>query len=602
VFALEHLVALVFTLFFALAPHAFGAGALSQSAEWQRIYQNRDVTNSSFYFSTDPDQEWEQAIHAFANPETLWGTQKLPAACVFPARKRILESLLGRKFPNPPCPDLTEWLSRIDADQIYLVYVGAYSGNPASILGHTFLRFSNKTRESSGREGMDLLSYAMGFQALADPRDARMLYMLKGLTGGYFGSYEIEPHYMKVGIYNNSESRDLWERRLNLTPDQVQLLLMHLWELTFNAQIRYYFIDENCSFRLITFLEAILVNMDISQHLGSIVLPAETVRAIDQAGWLAPEMRFRPSILRKIDQQLSPLTSQERRELWAARRSREALAKINDWPRLDALMNYWLYINYKTQTQLSNEQRDFMEAAFHQAAQQKTSAPSLLKTATETPPFGGHKPRFTVVSVGWANSSAQVEWQFRSGVHPIWSADPGYQDVTSIEYLGWDLRWRDGQPWKWSLLGMDARSTENAFGWNFRPSWSFESRLQNSCGLCGADGQESSPVNLLTSGGYGVGFRMSKFMAHALLHAESHLWESHGAHAVIAPGFAIGFKWTILSWTLAVESEIHWWKSERSIPLTAYFTRTLGTQTLILLKTQWERRDESVTLGAVRFF
>lgn len=186
------------------------------------------MDSERFFFSpagmTDPHKELIAANEAYKNTFKKYGTLQLPAACTFPARKQILEQLLNTTYPSPTCPELTDWLARVNADRVSMVFVGAYAGNAASILGHTFFRFSNSVREESGRAGMDLLSYSVGYTAHADPDDGRISYMYKGLTGAYPGFYDIEPYYMKVGLYNNSESRDLWVTPLKLTKKEVEQL------------------------------------------------------------------------------------------------------------------------------------------------------------------------------------------------------------------------------------------------------------------------------------------------------------------------------------------------------------------------------------------
>jgi len=65
----------------------------------------------------------------------------------------------------------------------------------------------------------------------------------------------IAPYYSKVNEYLFGESRDLWEYALDLEPSQVEWLVEHLWELVVNGSFDYFYLDENCSFHLLSLLE-----------------------------------------------------------------------------------------------------------------------------------------------------------------------------------------------------------------------------------------------------------------------------------------------------------------------------------------------------------
>ncbi|MBK8201232.1 MAG: DUF4105 domain-containing protein [Bdellovibrionales bacterium] len=309
--------------FLVLRAEALSLEKASVDPRWLRLYQyeksiggyGSDVKTLSFYFSEngrrDPRAEMEAAVEAYESAHKRYGNLNLPAACVFPARKRVLELILNRKFPEVDCPELKSWQERLNVNSASLVYVGSYTGNPASILGHTFLRLSNSDRENSGRDGLDLLSYSVGYSAHTDPRDSQAIFMLKGLTGGYPGFYDIEPHYMKVGLYNNSESRDIWEVQLSLSSSEMDLLSKLIWEYIFNAEIDYYFIGKNCSYRILKLIEAVKPEIRASERFGGAVLPAETVRALIDQRVINPGLRFRSSIKRRMEIKLALLSSDD---------------------------------------------------------------------------------------------------------------------------------------------------------------------------------------------------------------------------------------------------------------------------------------------------
>ncbi len=534
------------------------------------------VNAERFFFSPhgrfDPLVEMQAAISAFEN-QAIVGTQKQPAGCVFPARKRVLEKLLERRFPESECPDLRAWIKNIDADEVRLVFAGAYAANPGSILGHTFLRLSNSRREASGREGVDLLSYSVGFQAIVDGSDNRLSYMLKGLFGGYDGSYEIEKHYIKVGLYNNSEARDLWETKIDITGEEVDLLVEHFWELSFNASLSYYFVDENCSYRLITLLEAVRPEIDVSRKLAGVVLPAETVRAMQEQGWARPDLGFRASIRRRMNLKLALLSDEQIRVFESAKTSLTAVDELNDSTAYDALLDFWLFENYRDKGSLPAERRLLMERAFVRAAELKEPTRFLndqvviRRELGLKPPFSGHKSRWLYATVGARASGSLMGVGYRSGVHPLAVVDAAYEDVAAIEYLGADLELRGGEVARWDLLLLKVDSIENWLGPDGHPSWKVEIKAANRCLLC----QSREPQLQMAFAG-GVSLRRSRWSLFSLAAVKAVAWTERDSMArpqgVLAPGVAIGSRLALFENTgLVANVSQHWWRelTERAI-------------------------------------
>src|SRR6185503_11289882 len=102
---------------------------------------------------------------------------------------------------------------------------------------------------------------------------------LKGLTGGFPGRFYVMPYYVKVQEYSNIESRDLWEYQLALSPEQVRRLVMHAWE-TRSTHFDYFFFTRNCSYYLLTLLEAAAPELHLIDQFPGHVIPSDTVRAV----------------------------------------------------------------------------------------------------------------------------------------------------------------------------------------------------------------------------------------------------------------------------------------------------------------------------------
>jgi hypothetical protein len=306
-----------------------GEKRLSETREWQVMlhYQptrlggwKSQADGLGFFFAgkrgkSDPAAELAATIAALMappvrdpkNPETMH------PQCRFPARYAWLKRELGAAdFVDQPCPVLDTWRTGISAEAVTLVYATAYLNGPASMYGHTFLRLSRSTGE-----GNPLLDYAVNFAADADTNNG-LLYAVLGLTGGFAGRFYVVPYYVKVQEYTNMESRDLWEYELAFSSEQVERLVLHAWE-TRNTYFDYFFIDENCSYQLLTLLEAAEPSLHLVDDFGARVVPADTIRAVLKQPGLVRRTGSRPSLVSTMTERKARLDGRELRsaEVWA---------------------------------------------------------------------------------------------------------------------------------------------------------------------------------------------------------------------------------------------------------------------------------------------
>lgn len=90
---------------------------------------------------------------------------------------------------------------------VSLVFSTAYAGNPASMLGHTFIKLN--LFDKKGQVQNDLLNYSASFAAFPED-NVGFLYFIKGLTGQYKGVFSLDPFYVHVATYSYKEkSRSL---------------------------------------------------------------------------------------------------------------------------------------------------------------------------------------------------------------------------------------------------------------------------------------------------------------------------------------------------------------------------------------------------------
>ncbi len=199
------------------------------------------------YGNKDPRAELHATLLNIFEPAPATEGKDHPQ-CAFIARRYWLEQKLGQSgssFPPLTCPEYKNWRAELDAKGLTLVYPEGFISNPASIFGHTLLRV-DASQESKYNE---ILGYAIDFTANTGD-DGGLSYIAKGTTGSYPAFFNLRPYYQQLKNYADWENRDIWEYRLNVDQEQVDFLLMHLWELS-DIEFPYYFFTKNCSYELL---------------------------------------------------------------------------------------------------------------------------------------------------------------------------------------------------------------------------------------------------------------------------------------------------------------------------------------------------------------
>lgn len=239
-----------------------------------------------------PQAELEADLQAFLIKAP---TDNQSAQCRFPARYHWLKSQFPElDFDDQLCSELEQWQSELNAHYLTIIFPTSHINSPSSMYGHTLVRLDKADEKQS-----KLLSYSVNFAANADPKDNELVFSWKGLTGGYPGVVSVLPYYAKTNEYSHFEYRDIWEYRLNLTPDEVAQFVRHVWE-TKDSYFDYYFFDENCSYRLLALLDASSERLDLAQAFHFTALPVDTVRALEEAQ-LIEKAEFRASAASEME-------------------------------------------------------------------------------------------------------------------------------------------------------------------------------------------------------------------------------------------------------------------------------------------------------------
>lgn len=423
----------------------------------------------------DPQAELEATLLAFFEPEPQ-GERAQHAQCRFPARYRWLKGRLGfdaARLPERSCPRFEEWRAQLDPGGAKLIFADAFLNNPASMYGHTFLRLTRK----GALPGTDLLDYTVNFAGTPDESNA-LFYAIKGLLGVFPGQYSTMPYYMKAQEYNDLERRDLWEYELNLSEAQLDLLVRHGWEMG-STWFDYYFFSENCSYHLLTLIDAAAPELKLSDGFGFGVIPGDTLRAFLDRPGLIGAVKRRPSFwseaagrrARLSGPELSLATRVGRAPEPPLPASLEALAPERKALVLDSAHDYWqLRRGFGPQASTSTAEGGRWLLA--ERARLRIPSPSFTPPPAQ-PPHAGHRSARVGLGGGASGQGPFEQLDYRAALHDLPSAPEGFAPNSQLEMLDLKLRFdnKRREPYLETLDLVEIVSLSPLDPWVKKPSW-----------------------------------------------------------------------------------------------------------------------------------
>lgn len=281
--------------------------AISSSKEWrQLLYFNEvsEVKDKKYFLSeignTDPKAELIATINAYKTQNN-----DDDAVCRFPARYYFLSKYIhfpNYKKINDGCSNLKKWQPLKNTDSISLVLVSGYISNPASTFGHSLIKLNNK---KSG-----LFDTSISYGALVPENENMLNYIYKGLTGGYEAGFSDKYFYEQDLMYSNKEYRDMWEYKLNLSQEEKDFILLHLYEVL-TKKFDYYFLSRNCGYRVSEIINLVTDKKSIDDDFW--YLPAETFDFLESEEKDAiEEIKYIPSNKKVFDFYFNKLTEHEK--------------------------------------------------------------------------------------------------------------------------------------------------------------------------------------------------------------------------------------------------------------------------------------------------
>ena len=538
----------VLALSFSLPLHAATAETLATDPYWIALghYETgklggwRSYVDDGDFFlaengASDPAGELQATLKALYQPTEL--DDRHPQ-CIYPARTRWLKAQLQLDdLPSPDCAEYRNWFADVNPHSTVLVFPAAYLNSPSSMFGHTLLRIDQPDIDSHNTA---LLSYALNFGAFIEGNDNSILYAWRGLMGGYPGLFALVPYREKLSEYNRLENRDLWEYRLNLTPEETARMVEHVWEL---KQIRfdYFFFDENCSYRLLELLEIARPGIELTEHFPLTAIPTDTVRAVKDAG-LVGRIDYRPSRERELLARAEPLESEEQN--WALRLSEDpaqlesadflAISKERRALTQDAAFRLVRY-HANDEERSSNAQRSFqLLGAINR------NPPPPLEVQRPPLPEEGHESRTWQLAGGSRDDRAFAEYGLRMAYHDLNDNLDGFPLGAQIEIFQLKLRQYENNHWqlqRLDLANIRSLTPRNAL---LQPlSWQVGGGLER---VLGEDGDSRLVGHI--SGGAGATWELYRDLLGFAL-GTTRLEYNEDFAAVVSPalGFNAGLLW-----------------------------------------------------------
>jgi hypothetical protein len=428
---------------------------LWQNREWLNILHYVDKGDSAanyesevrdrrFFLApdgkTNPESELLATIAAFYNKDV---TNNENAQCKFVARLNWLKQNLSideAYLPVVRCDKYIEWRKHVHSDLVTLVFPAYHLNSPSSMFGHTLLRLDAAQDEGNSR----WLSTAVNFGANVTEDDNSILYAYKGLVGGYSGIFVTDYYYKKIQEYNRIENRDIWEYRLNLTPEETNRIVTHLWELQ-DIHFDYYYFDENCSYRLLELLQVARPSVELTDEFKVTAIPVDTVRAIAAANMIESE-HYRPSQATQLMHLLDQVPEQDRdliinlsQDITVA--EHEAFTALPASRQKIIVDIAYQYLSYQ---QVNKERDPAIAKRRHQLLLKLNSYPKLTvsESAMDIPvaPEKGHRSKRVSFGVGRRLDKNYIELGFKMSFHDLEDNERGFLRGAQINIINLQIR------------------------------------------------------------------------------------------------------------------------------------------------------------------
>jgi hypothetical protein len=433
-----------------LADHPRWQSLLHYEREWLPPRLRSRALGEDFFLSPDGDRdaqaELRATLEAMLDPHATLRDGSHPQ-CIYPARSQWLAHELGltaEQLPAVACTEYEQWRRQLAPTGLTLIFPEGFLNSPGSMFGHTILRIDSEV--SAG--GAAILGHGVDFTA-DSAADNPFLAVLKGIFGFYPGFFSVRPYFTLLKRYSDWENRNIWEYRLDVDPDQIDFLLMHLWELR-GIEFPYLFFTKNCSYELLRVIEVGIEDLRASDQLRGPVIPADAVRALLAHPGLFDEARYRPAPETELRVGLQALPRDDRQTAQAIAWGRldpldASLQAIPPLRRARLLEVAYDQLRYEfLAKQISEEEsrprsRQILVARSRVDVDPEASAAPAVPVP-EVRPDQGHGSSRVALSGGWRDDESYVELRWQPAFHDLIDDDSGFPQGMELRFLDTRLR------------------------------------------------------------------------------------------------------------------------------------------------------------------
>jgi hypothetical protein len=422
--------------------------ALELDSEWLNLLHYKktlfnqwesEADSEKFFLSingkTSPLDEMLANITAMNLPAT---EKEDHARCKFPARYHYLDKkkLINESTRKIQCADLEHFLKLLNPSGASLIFSSYYLETASSTFGHTFLKIIRK--DLGDTTDTDLLNYAVNYGAHVTTENA-LLYGLYGLIGGFAGEFSSLPYFYKVREYNDHESRDLWEYKLNLTQDEITKLAEHIWEMKQNY-FTYFYLTENCSYHMLALLDAVNPKWKLTNRNPYFVIPSDTIKTAMNTPGLIKSVEFSPSKRRIAMSHINSLSDDELKELKNTLKTNSLDTDFSKRPEqsqvkiLDALIESMDFLFageiLLKEGKASEVKHQYLSA--RSMLSDDTTHPEIITPSDEAPHLG-HKSRRLKFTQYWPENNQKQNLELRVALNDLLDPLVGQARLSTME-------------------------------------------------------------------------------------------------------------------------------------------------------------------------
>ncbi|MFZ2844525.1 DUF4105 domain-containing protein [Psychrobacter sp.] len=413
---------------------------LAQHITWRRLLyfiddeksllgkkKNKSVVDdTSFFLSSNGQQDSaaeldamlvalaQEVIASTSNSNNVKTNQSNSVLCRFPARVHWLTETLNidKTALQTNCSELDDWMTMLAPEQLSMMFAQEYLDNPISAFGHTLLRIDSKASVADPSKIHH--AYALNDSVDGDTSDSFLIYAIKAASGHYDNLIEIDPYPKKLADYLKTDERDTWTYQLDLTPSEVQQIMLHVWE-TKDLSLPYYFATDNCASEILRLIDVVRPEQHLLSQLPYAVIPSDVVNLLNAENLLASTL-------------YTPADSSVRQ------------AQLNKAVQAAKL-------GYSSYQDLTKEAANNIKSAdINLASSMSTDGKTLLPltiTAANNNPLDRHALQRGQVGIGQRGDNNYVELGLRAGFHETLDRTAGFGQFFDLEGIKATLRLYD---------------------------------------------------------------------------------------------------------------------------------------------------------------